>query len=104
MNLHLNDHYSKSPLIYWCILTVGSRQYAEDTTLLASLTARVMEMAMGSMLTVSLEVEVAEQISLLLTYLFPSTPKCGENIFVMCGTLGDIGLFQVKFLLQLSLF
>ncbi len=92
MNLYPSDYYSNSPLIFWCILTVGSRRHAEDSTLLASLIARVMEVVMSSLFTISPEVKVVEEILLLLTWLFPSTPKCGENIFVMRGNLVHVAM------------
>lgn len=73
--------------MFWCILAVGSRRYTEDPTLLASLSARVMDMAIGSIFTMSPEVGIVEGLLLLLTWLFPSTSTCGENTFVMCGSL-----------------
>ena len=51
-----------------------------------------MEVVMSSLFTISPEVKVVEEILLLLTWLFPSIPKCGENIFVMRSNLVHVAM------------
>ena len=84
---HPDEHYQRSPFLFWCILTVAARRYSGDPLLLPSLHSRILDMAASLMFSPSADIHVIEGLLLLLTWLFPMSPTYSENSFVLCGTM-----------------
>ncbi|KAF2104101.1 hypothetical protein NA57DRAFT_70314 [Rhizodiscina lignyota] len=82
-----NKYYSRSPLLFWAILTVASRRYAADPSLLLSLSNATFQFALQQIDSPAADIHTVEALVLLLSWQFPSTQQHEESGYVMSGAL-----------------
>ncbi|OKL55472.1 hypothetical protein UA08_09208 [Talaromyces atroroseus] len=80
-----NTYFSRSPLLFWTIVAVGSRRYDKDPTLLTRLAPSIQNMALLSLSMREAVIEVIQSLLLLSIWPFPfnSVNKAMAHIF--CG-------------------
>jgi transcriptional regulatory protein LEU3 len=81
------DLYGYSTLLFWVVLSIGSRKYDKHPTLVHALAPRVTSHVMMSMNSRNLTLEVVQTLILLLTWPFPSTSFYRTSSFVHGGVL-----------------
>lgn len=70
-DLSPDETYEQSPFLFWAIVFVGSRRYAQDPTLLGRLTARINSMALLSLESRSRPIETIKGLLLLCLWPIP---------------------------------
>lgn len=82
-----NDYYNRSPLLFWSIMTVASRRYAADPTLLHSLAATTFKLAVHQVDSPSADIHTVESLLLLLSWQFPTNSMHEEAGYVLSGAM-----------------
>jgi len=86
-SLTANYVYSRSQLLFWTIIAIGSRRYPKHPTLISSLAPRVMHLALSSLNARSQPIQAIKGLMLLLTYPFSSNSFIRDPTFVLSGSL-----------------
>src|SRR5690242_5840730 len=82
-----NTFYQYAPFLFWIIVSIGSRRYAEHPTLIHLLTLPVMRLASQSITTRNNPIERIKGFLLLLSWPFPSSASFRDPSFVLAGML-----------------
>jgi hypothetical protein len=82
-----DDLYGYSPLLFWVVLSIGSRKYAKHPTLIHALSPRVTNQIMMSMNPKSIPIDLVKALVLFLTWPFPSHTFLRTSSFVLGATL-----------------
>jgi transcriptional regulatory protein LEU3 len=82
-----NWWYNHSSLVFWLIVSIGSRRYAKFPTLTNALSSRVTNLALSSLNSRYKPLEVIRGLVLLLTWPFPSTAFYRDSTCVLSGAL-----------------
>lgn len=91
-NLPPNVYFDEAPLVFWAILTVASRRYQKDSTLLEALSSRVMKLASLSVNAKPAGLPVIKGLLILLTWSIPETEASDEMAYVLCGATIHLAL------------
>jgi hypothetical protein len=84
--------YGSSPLLFWVVVSIGSRKYGKHPTLINALSGRVTNLLLQSMTLRSKALEVIKGFVLVLTWPFPFGSFNHDPSFVFCGSLVHIAL------------
>ncbi|PYH94483.1 hypothetical protein BO71DRAFT_440989 [Aspergillus ellipticus CBS 707.79] len=66
-----NWYYNYSPLLFWTVVSIGSRKYSQDPTMLETLGPRVASLAMQSIAKAHNYIALIQSLLLLCTWPFP---------------------------------
>ena len=67
----MHQYLTMSPFLFWAIIAVGSRHYAQDPTILGRLTPKVMKMALESCLDPHSHISTIQGLLLICHWPFP---------------------------------
>ncbi|KAI9690503.1 MAG: hypothetical protein M1822_009466 [Bathelium mastoideum] len=84
------DYYTKYPFIFWAIVSVGSRRYTKDVTLLHSLAPRVTQVALDALKEPRGRTILG--LTLLITWPFPTDVSTKDVTFTLSAPLVHIGI------------
>jgi transcriptional regulatory protein LEU3 len=87
-----NAYYSRSPLLFWVIISVGSRKYSKQPTFNNALSPRVTSLAMHSLNSKNKPFEAIKSWILILTWPFTSNAFYREPTFIFSGALLHMAL------------
>ena len=82
-----NSLYQHAPLLFWIVLSIGSRRHPRQPTLVGTLAGPVTELALQSIAVRTRPIERMKAIILLLTWPFPSGPFYHDPSFLLGGSL-----------------
>lgn len=82
-----NRFYQHVPFLFWVIISIGSRRYAEHPTLTQSLALPVTQLALQSITTRNNPIERIKGLILLLNWPFPSSAFYRDPSFLLAGIL-----------------
>jgi transcriptional regulatory protein LEU3 len=82
-----NTFYQHSPMLFWIIVSIGSRRYTRQPTLTRALTLPVTQLALQSIIVRTRPIERMKGLILLLNWPFPSGPFYRDPSFILGGTL-----------------
>ena len=80
-----NEYYELSPFLFWSIIVTGSRQYAEDPTILDRITQLITPLAFSSMALRSTPIPVIQGLLILCTWRLPTNSMYKDMTHVLCG-------------------
>jgi hypothetical protein len=87
-----DDLYGNSPLLFWVVLSIGSRGYEKHPSLIHALSPRVTNDVMMLMNRRNITVEIIKALILFLTWPFPSTSFYQASTFVHGAALLHIAM------------
>ena len=87
-----NAYYTQSPFLFWAIIGVGCRTYAENPTLLTALAAGIIDKALLSVGSTLIPWQTIQGLLLLLTWPFPKDPSRPDLTFILSGLLLHIAM------------
>lgn len=82
-----NTVYQHAPFLFWVIVSIGSRRYNRQPTLIGVLALPVTRLALQSMIVRSNLIERIKGLILLLNWPFPTSPFYRDPSFLLSGTL-----------------
>jgi transcriptional regulatory protein LEU3 len=82
-----NRFHQHAPLLFWVIISIGSRKYTRHPTLTQTLALPVTQLALQSILVQSKPMERMKGLILLLNWPFPSSAFYRDPSFLLGGTL-----------------
>ena len=85
-------YYETSVLLFWVILSVGSRHFEKDRALYHSLQAPVMRLVWSTMSDVPQDHHVVKALAVIVTWPFPTSSTSSDPSFILCGMMMNIGL------------
>ena len=80
-----NSAYATSPVLFWTIVAIGSRKYAEDPTLLGRLTPHVPHLALSSLTSYSNPLQLIQALVLLCNWPMPISTSYKDISHVLSG-------------------
>ncbi|EDN08000.1 hypothetical protein HCAG_04510 [Histoplasma mississippiense (nom. inval.)] len=86
------EYYSASPLLFWSIISVGSRRYQADPTLLNALSGPVSRLVWSVLADVPQSYHVVKALALLCTWPFPTSSTSTDPTFMLCGMMMHIAM------------
>lgn len=84
--------YGTSQLLFWVVVSIGSRKYGKHPTLINAFSGRVTNLLLQSMTLRNKAVEVVKGFVLILTWPFPFGSFNHDPSFVFGGSLVHIAL------------
>jgi hypothetical protein len=87
-----DDLYSYSSLLFWVVVSLGSRKYDKHPTLIHALSPRVTNHVMMSMNSKNIPTAFVKALILFLTWPFPSTAFHRTSSFVLGAMLIPIAM------------
>jgi hypothetical protein len=84
------DYYNQYPFVFWMIVSIGSRRYTKDSTLLLSLAPRVTNLALESLK--EPRGRTVQGLALLVTWPFPTDVSSKDITFTIAGTLIHVAM------------
>jgi transcriptional regulatory protein LEU3 len=87
-----NTFYQYAPFLFWIIVSVGSRRYAQKPTLTQALALPVTQLTLQSMIVRTKPIERMKGLILLLNWPFPPGPFSRDPSFLLCGTLLNMAM------------
>ncbi|PGH02155.1 hypothetical protein AJ79_07701 [Helicocarpus griseus UAMH5409] len=86
------DYFSTSPLLFWTIISVGSRRYQADPGLLNALSGPVSRLVWSTLADVPQIYHVVKALALLCTWPFPTSSTSTDPTFMLCGMMMQIAM------------
>ncbi|KAK2797559.1 hypothetical protein FQN50_009154 [Emmonsiellopsis sp. PD_5] len=86
------EYYTTSPLLFWTIISVGSRRYQADPTLLNALSGPVSRLVWSTLADVPQIYHVVKALALLCTWPFPTSSTSTDPTFMLCGMMMQIAM------------
>ncbi|OAX80359.1 hypothetical protein ACJ72_05310 [Emergomyces africanus] len=86
------EYFSTSPLLFWTIISVGSRRYQADPTLLNALSGPVSKLIWSTLAEVPQSYHVVKALALLCTWPFPTSSTSTDPTFMLCGMMMQIAM------------
>lgn len=87
-----NAYYEQSPLLFWAIISAGSRRYTANPNLYALLTEPVLELAWSKMHTSGSVIPNIQGLLILTTWPFPTNSTSKDNTFTLSGMSVNLAL------------
>jgi transcriptional regulatory protein LEU3 len=81
-----NDYYELSPFLFWTIIVIGSRRYADDPNVLDKSSQLITPLAFSSMALRSSPMPVIQGLLLLCTWRLPTNSMYKDMTHLMCGS------------------
>lgn len=82
-----NALYGKSPVLFWVVVSIGSRKHSVLPNLVSALSSRVSSMVSSSLYSRTKPLESIKAALLLLEWPFPATSYNCEPAFIMSGAI-----------------
>jgi hypothetical protein len=82
-----NTFYQHSPSLFWVVVSIGSRRYTRQPTLIRTLALPVTQLVLQSIILRTKPIERMKGLILLLHWPFPSSPFYREPSFLLGGAL-----------------
>ncbi|KKZ66055.1 hypothetical protein EMCG_08168 [[Emmonsia] crescens] len=86
------EYFSTSSLLFWTIISVGSRRYQADPTLLNALSGPVSRLVWSTLADVPQSYHVVKALALLCTWPFPTSSTSTDPTFMLCGMMMQIAM------------
>ncbi|OJD28401.1 hypothetical protein ACJ73_00179 [Blastomyces percursus] len=86
------EYISTSPLLFWTIISVGSRRYQTDPTLLNALSGPVSRLVWSTLADVPQSYHVVKALALLCTWPFPTSSTSTDPTFMLCGMMMQVAM------------
>ncbi|KAK2744619.1 hypothetical protein FQN57_004224 [Myotisia sp. PD_48] len=87
-----DDYYSLSPLLFWSIISIGSRRYQPDPSLLNALSGPVLKSVWSTLAEVPRNYHIVKALALLCTWPFPTSSTSTDPTFMLCGMMMQVAL------------
>ncbi|KAF1927574.1 C6 zinc finger domain-containing protein [Didymella exigua CBS 183.55] len=81
-----NDYYDLSPFLFWTIIVIGSRRYADDPNILDKSSQLITPLAFSSIALRSSPMPVIQGLLLLCTWRLPTNSMYKDMTHLMCGS------------------
>lgn len=85
-------YYRASPLLFWTIISVASRRYTADLTLLPSLAISVPRLLWSVLQSVPQNCHVVKALCVLCTWPFPMSSSSSDPTFMLSGTMIHVAM------------
>lgn len=82
-----NTFYQHAPILFWLVVSVGSRRYTRQPSLTQALAQPVTQLALQSIIVRSKPLERMKALLLILNWPFPSGPFYRDPSFLLSGNL-----------------
>ncbi|EXJ76876.1 hypothetical protein A1O3_10521 [Capronia epimyces CBS 606.96] len=86
------EYFSRSPLLFWTIVTVGSRHYTADPGLFNALTGPLTRLLWSTIAEVPQNYHVVKALVLLCAWPLPTSSTSTDPTFTICGIMMQIAL------------
>ncbi|KAH8820272.1 hypothetical protein F5884DRAFT_41102 [Xylogone sp. PMI_703] len=77
-----DQYYSRSPLLFWCIISIASRRYADDLSLLAALNPSVTKLSWSTISVLPHSRYTVQALLLLAFWSFPTNSMSTDQSFL----------------------
>ncbi|KIX92533.1 uncharacterized protein Z520_11709 [Fonsecaea multimorphosa CBS 102226] len=99
-------YYQESPLLFWTVIAISARRYAEDLSLLSSLSASVTGLMWSVIAVRPHSLETIQALVLQITWPLPTSSPFTENIYILSGiaiqAAMQLGLHQPEIIQDFS--
>ncbi len=85
-------YYSSSQLLFWTVLSIASRRYALEPTLLDSLAPAVSRLIWSSLREIPQNYHVVKALCLLCTWPFPISTTSADPTFMLSGVMMHVAM------------
>lgn len=82
-----HDLYSSSELLFWSIISVASRRFQSQPTLLPRLARAVTDLVWRSIRAAPYSLGTVQALTLLCTWPFPTSSSTADQTFVLTGIM-----------------
>ena len=86
------DYYTRSPLLFWTIISVGARHYTPEPDLFNSLTGPLMRLVWSTIAEVPQNYHMIKALILLCAWPLPTSSTSTDPTFMLCGLMMQIAL------------
>ncbi|KAH8807865.1 hypothetical protein F5884DRAFT_348357 [Xylogone sp. PMI_703] len=90
--LRPNDCYTHAPLLFWTVVAIGSRNYAEDPTMIFQLAPRVLELAKAAIFARDSIIPTIQAFILLCAWPMPYNSLGNDLTPVLSGAMLQLAL------------
>ncbi|TVY84666.1 Regulatory protein LEU3 [Lachnellula suecica] len=87
-----NSYYNQSPLLFWAIISAGTRRYLGNPTLLGSIAEPVLKLGWSSMHIGGAVIPNIQGLLILSTWPFPTNSTSKDNTFTLSGMSVNLAL------------
>jgi hypothetical protein len=85
-------YFQSSRLLFWAIISVASRRYVSDLTLLATLSSSVPRLMWSVLQSVPQNYHDIKALCLLCTWPFPISSSSSDPTFMLSGTMMNLAM------------
>ena len=86
------EYFIRSPLLFWTMMSIGSRHYRGDTELFPALTQPLTKLVWDTVAEVPQNYHVVKALILLCAYPLPTSSTSTDPTFMYCGLMMQIAL------------
>ncbi|KAG9235845.1 hypothetical protein BJ875DRAFT_256512 [Amylocarpus encephaloides] len=87
-----NSFYDQSPLLFWAIISAGTRRYLRNPSLLGSLAEPLLKLGWSSMQISGAVIPNIQGLLILSTWPFPTNTTSRDNTFTLSGMAVNLAL------------
>lgn len=87
-----DEYYKRSPLLFWTMLTIGSRHYSAEPQLFGALQGPLNRLVWATMAEVPQNYHVVKALVLLCAWPLPTSSTSTDPTFMLCGLMMQIAL------------
>ena len=87
-----DEHFTRSPLLFWAVVSVASRRFEEDPTLLEMLSRSVIELVWASLSVLPHTRFIVQAIVLLCMWPFPTSSMWTDSSFMFISVAKSAAL------------
>ncbi len=84
--------FEKSPLLFWTIVTVGSRKYTQDPTVFSQLRQRIFKLAFEGLKLRQSPIQIVQALVLLCAWPLPVDHLYQDKVHVLAGPCMQLAL------------
>ena len=86
------DYFARSPLLFWTIISVGSRHYTAEPDLFNNLSGPLMRLVWSTVAEVPQNYHMIKALILLCAWPLPTSSTSTDPTFILCGLMMQIAL------------
>ena len=87
-----DEYYQRSPLLFWTIMSIGSRHYRADTELFTALSQPLTKLVWETVAEVPQNYHVVKALILLCAWPLPTSSTSTDPTFMYCGLMVQVAL------------
>jgi transcriptional regulatory protein LEU3 len=87
-----DEYYVRSPLLFWTILSIASRRYEDEPSLLAGLSLSVLKLMWSTLSAPPLSCHIVQAILLLCIWPFPTSSMWKDISFMLVTMAQNVAM------------